>query len=177
MSKLNVFISYDLGLTWQLIGTDINASYGQFEYQLSDIATTIVLFMIQDTKDPSILDISQSVTVIKAVFLQLDDEKMQRLLTGEVITTFHPAIKEISLQIEEKERVRIIGLECPHNGCTVEFISATQKHECPCHGSAFSRFGCLMRGPAEVDLKRYQGKLDISTQIIKIDLQTEEGNC
>lgn len=37
---------------------------------------------------------------------------------------------------------------CPHQGCTVEFVSPTAGFACPCHGSRFGANGQLLSGPA-----------------------------
>jgi thiosulfate dehydrogenase (quinone) large subunit len=37
---------------------------------------------------------------------------------------------------------------CPHQGCTVEFISAKEGFACPCHFSTFNAQGGLTNGPA-----------------------------
>ena len=37
---------------------------------------------------------------------------------------------------------------CPHQGCTVAFLSAAAGFECPCHGSTFDSSGAVTRGPA-----------------------------
>jgi thiosulfate dehydrogenase [quinone] large subunit len=37
---------------------------------------------------------------------------------------------------------------CPHQGCTVNFVSASAGFSCPCHGSRFDASGQLINGPA-----------------------------
>jgi thiosulfate dehydrogenase (quinone) large subunit len=41
---------------------------------------------------------------------------------------------------------------CPHQGCTVEFVSPTAGFACPCHGSRFDASGHRLSGPATSDL-------------------------
>jgi thiosulfate dehydrogenase [quinone] large subunit len=37
---------------------------------------------------------------------------------------------------------------CPHQGCTVDFVSARDGFSCPCHGSQFAVDGSRLSGPA-----------------------------
>lgn len=39
--------------------------------------------------------------------------------------------------------------KCPHQGCRVPYCESSGWFECPCHGSRFTSFGELRRGPAE----------------------------
>jgi thiosulfate dehydrogenase [quinone] large subunit len=41
---------------------------------------------------------------------------------------------------------------CPHQGCTVTFVSPTAGFACPCHGSRFDATGHVLNGPAAADL-------------------------
>ena len=45
---------------------------------------------------------------------------------------------------------------CTHNGCTVEYSNSSSNFVCPCHGSAFSKTGSVVNGPATSPLKSYQ---------------------
>jgi thiosulfate dehydrogenase (quinone) large subunit len=38
---------------------------------------------------------------------------------------------------------------CPHQGCPVNFVSASAGFSCPCHGSRFDAHGKVLNGPAE----------------------------
>ena len=41
---------------------------------------------------------------------------------------------------------------CTHQGCTVDFVSASVGFACPCHGSRFDPTGRVLNGPAPTDL-------------------------
>lgn len=42
---------------------------------------------------------------------------------------------------------------CPHQGCTVTFVSPSQGFACPCHGSFFDAHGARLSGPAPTGLR------------------------
>lgn len=43
---------------------------------------------------------------------------------------------------------------CPHQGCTVSFVSQSAGFECPCHLSTFDTSGAVTRGPALTGLTK-----------------------
>ena len=46
-----------------------------------------------------------------------------------------------------------IDATCPHQGCTVNFVSPGTGFACPCHGSRFDAGGKLLVGPATTGLR------------------------
>jgi len=47
-----------------------------------------------------------------------------------------------------------VDVRCPHLGCQLEWDPDELSWDCPCHGSRFDRFGRLISGPAQEDLRR-----------------------
>ncbi|MDQ2750893.1 MAG: Rieske (2Fe-2S) protein, partial [Actinomycetota bacterium] len=47
---------------------------------------------------------------------------------------------------------RALDATCPHQGCAVDFVSASEGFVCPCHQSRFSAAGKVLTGPASSDL-------------------------
>jgi thiosulfate dehydrogenase [quinone] large subunit len=55
----------------------------------------------------------------------------------------------------EAGRFNAFDAVCPHAGCVVQFSSARDRFECPCHGSLFNaRTGAVEQGPATAGLTR-----------------------
>jgi len=59
--------------------------------------------------------------------------------------------KKIALTKDSGD-IYALGLTCTHLGCTVN--ATPQGFVCPCHGSAFSSRGAVLRGPAARPLAR-----------------------
>lgn len=55
---------------------------------------------------------------------------------------------------------------CTHQSCTVAYNSASDRIECPCHGSIYSTSGSVLQGPAPAALKTYTAT--VSGNMLKI---------
>ena len=67
---------------------------------------------------------------------------------------------------------------CTHLGCTPNWLSASEKFKCPCHGSGFTRQGINIEGPAPRPLERYKIMLAEDGQILvdkNMKFQQEKG--
>ena len=63
--------------------------------------------------------------------------------------------------------ITVVSAICTHRGCTVE--AAGNQLGCQCHGSAFNpNTGAVIRGPAELALKKYEVSEDAGSIFIKI---------
>jgi cytochrome b6-f complex iron-sulfur subunit len=56
------------------------------------------------------------------------------------------------------------NLTCPHLGCMLEELE--DNFICPCHGSEFSKYGSLIKGPAEQDLTSLSVEVNPEGKII-----------
>lgn len=51
-------------------------------------------------------------------------------------------------------KVEALSARCTHLGCTVHWVAAENRFQCPCHGSQFAADGSVLHGPAERPLDR-----------------------
>jgi thiosulfate dehydrogenase [quinone] large subunit len=49
-------------------------------------------------------------------------------------------------------KITALSAVCPHEGCTVDFISPAEGFICPCHQSHFAASGKRISGPAPTGL-------------------------
>ena len=62
--------------------------------------------------------------------------------------------------VDGKPNVVALSAECPHLGCFVDFNSADQHFECPCHKSAFAVGGAKLYGPSRRGLDTLPVKIE-----------------
>ena len=55
--------------------------------------------------------------------------------------------------------------KCPHLGCKVPFVPATNRFECPCHGSKYNVLGEYIEGPAPRGMDRFLVKVDSHDEV------------
>ena len=53
-----------------------------------------------------------------------------------------------------------LAQKCPHMGCRVPYCNSSGWFECPCHGSRFTGFGELRRGPARRGMRYLPVEVD-----------------
>jgi cytochrome b6-f complex iron-sulfur subunit len=57
------------------------------------------------------------------------------------------------------EGVLVMSWRCPHLGCTVPWVEAEGKFDCPCHGSIYNAKGEVLAGPAPRPLDLYPAEI------------------
>ena len=57
------------------------------------------------------------------------------------------------------EGVLVMAWRCPHLGCTVPWVEAEQRFNCPCHGSIYNEKGEVLGGPAPRPLDLYPAEV------------------
>jgi cytochrome b6-f complex iron-sulfur subunit len=63
------------------------------------------------------------------------------------------------------KKLLAVNPTCTHKGCTVKWTSDAKKYDCPCHDSAFSANGKVLKGPASKGLATYPAKI-VGTQVL-----------
>jgi cytochrome b6-f complex iron-sulfur subunit len=61
--------------------------------------------------------------------------------------------------------------KCPHLGCKVPFNPATDRFECPCHGSKYNILGEYIEGPAPRGMDRFLIKVNDHDEVL-VDTST-----
>jgi cytochrome b6-f complex iron-sulfur subunit len=56
---------------------------------------------------------------------------------------------------EPRKGIMAIFKVCTHLGCLYEWVTITNRFECPCHGSKFALTGDYLQGPARRSLDRF----------------------
>ena len=64
--------------------------------------------------------------------------------------------KTIGMYKDEKGKLHLCEMICPHMRCTLRFNNAEHTYDCMCHGSRFSYDGTYLDGPSKRDLTRYE---------------------
>jgi glycine/D-amino acid oxidase-like deaminating enzyme/nitrite reductase/ring-hydroxylating ferredoxin subunit len=65
-------------------------------------------------------------------------------------------VKKIATYRDENGNLHAFSAVCPHLGCVVRWDACEKSWDCPCHGSRFDAFGCVINGPAVSDLKKVE---------------------
>ena len=74
--------------------------------------------------------------------------------------------------VREAAGFYVLSTTCTHLGCTPNWLAASEKFKCPCHGSGFVKSGINIEGPAPRPLERYKITLAEDGQIL-IDKNTK----
>lgn len=66
--------------------------------------------------------------------------------------------RKVAVYRDERGAVHERSAVCPHLGCIVDWNPTEKTWDCPCHGSRFDRFGTVINGPANVNLRPLDGR-------------------
>lgn len=105
-------------------------------------------------------------TVRKDGFIVLS--KVQALSEQGIILDKQNAAKPILIvRNPDNMNLSAINPTCTHQGCLVEWKTATKIFACPCHGSKFSSDGKVLTGPAEKPLESFEAKEEDGLVLVK----------
>ncbi len=66
------------------------------------------------------------------------------------------------------KKLLAVNPRCTHNGCTVKWLTAEKKYECPCHDANFAADGKVLKGPAKEPLATYTAKIEGTQVVVKV---------
>jgi 3-phenylpropionate/trans-cinnamate dioxygenase ferredoxin reductase component len=64
--------------------------------------------------------------------------------------------QKLAVHRDEAGSLHAVSAVCTHMGCVVDWNSAEETWDCPCHGSRFAIDGEVIRGPAKRPLERHE---------------------
>lgn len=86
--------------------------------------------------------------------------------TGFLLNKQSPVGSVLVVRTPEKKLIAV-NPTCTHAGCTVAWVSSSEKFNCPCHQAQFGIDGKVLKGPARKPLKTYQAKLQGTSVLVK----------
>ena len=95
----------------------------------------------------------------KGLAVKLDKAEALKTVGGSV--TLKLKGKEILFIRDADTSIRAVNPTCTHKQCTVAYVKAKNRIECPCHASAFDLDGTVTSGPAPRPLETYPAKLQL----------------
>ena len=67
--------------------------------------------------------------------------------------------KQVAISRDENGMLHAVSARCTHLGCIVNWNTAEQTWDCPCHGSRFAQDGSVIEGPAVTALEDVTAEL------------------
>ncbi len=88
------------------------------------------------------------------------DVKEFKVGTVSTIREMHGFVSRIG-----PEGALVMAWRCPHLGCTVPWVDAEHRFNCPCHGSIYNERGEVLAGPAPRPLDLYPAEI-VGTELV-----------
>lgn len=178
VSYLRIDFTPNKGIQWQTIAERVVAQEGQYPWEVPQISSQLAQFRLLDLESGRVLSTSESFfQLIPSVSLQIKDYPVLSSLGG-VVLYQHPIFGTISIIRTALDQFSILNLNCTHNGCPVDTPDQGNSWVCPCHGSEFSKLGCVKMGPAQRPLALHEYKFNAATGELLVYLtQNERQTC
>lgn len=155
---LQIEFSNDGGQNWTTIVENVTSETTFFEWQVPNIKSEQCLIRITDETEPALQDRSDAFFSIRESYaIQLSQHLELQQQNGFKIFDMG-AFANFAIVVTGVNEFKVLSLTCTHAGCTVAWQET--RFECPCHGSAFDKHGCVMAGPALESLWTYEYEFD-----------------
>jgi len=74
-------------------------------------------------------------------------------------------LKKVAVYRDENKMLHAYTAVCPHLGCVVQWNEEEHSFDCPCHGSRFTKYGEVINGPANTNLKEIEIKDNVEHEV------------
>ena len=175
---VRIEFSKNKGIDWTSIAEKVAAREGRYLWEVPQISSQLSLFRLIDANTDEILSASTQVyQLIPTLEVMILDHPELASLGGVLVLT-RPAFETISIIRTGENTFKILNLNCTHNGCPVETFDQGKTWVCPCHGSEFTKLGCVIQGPARLPLYVYAHDFNSNSNTLLIYLiQSEQKTC
>jgi Rieske Fe-S protein len=175
---VRIEFSRNRGVDWVIIAEKVVAREGRYLWEVPQISSELALFRLVDVQTTEVLSASiQVFKVIPTLELKIEDHPELANLGGVLVLT-RPAFETISIIRTAENTFKILNLNCTHNGCPVETFDQGKTWVCPCHGSEFTKLGCVIQGPARLPLNVYAHDFNSDSNTLLVYLiQNEQKTC
>lgn len=174
VGALLIELSSTGGTVWTKVAENVPAETGLYEWTLPRRNSMECLIRLSEMSDPSLKDESDAFFSIRESFtIQLAEHPELSAVGG--FKLFESPLGSIAVLVIAENVFKVLSLTCTHAGCTLEWKETG--FQCPCHGSAFSREGCVLGGPAQQALWIYEYKYEEAQKKLTVFNSLKPGIC
>ena len=175
---VRIEFSRNKGIDWITLVENIPAKEGVFFWQIPQIYSELAFFRLVDVSSNKVLSITEkALRIIPKVKVLLKDHPELESIGGLLLIEL-PTFGTVSIIRTGTSTFKVLNLNCTHLGCPLNTDDQGQNWYCKCHGSMFSKLGCVVNGPAERHLPVYEHQFNSTEKSLVIyNLQVETKTC
>lgn len=86
-------------------------------------------------------------------------------------------VEKVSTWVVRTDQNKVVAFNpsCTHLGCAYHWENSAKQFICPCHGSAFTVDGKVVKGPAPRNLDRYVCRIESNKVLVSPEIDGEVG--
>jgi Rieske Fe-S protein len=175
VESLRIELSTNNGLAWMKLAEQLSAATGALEWEVPVRSSDQCRVRITDVADPTVQDENDAFFSIRVseTILLAEHPELQQVDGFKVFD--NTTLGGIAVLVTGMNTFQVLSLSCTHAGCGVYWDS--MGFQCPCHGSAFDKKGCVLAGPATEPLWNYDYTFDAGQQVLTVLNRLKTGAC
>jgi Rieske Fe-S protein len=175
---VRIEFSRNKGIDWIILGEKIPAKEGEFFWQVPQIYSELAFFRLIDVATNQVLSMTETAQrIIPKVTVLLKNHPELETVGGLLLIEL-PSFGTVSIIRTGASTFKVLNLNCTHLGCPLNTDDQGQNWYCNCHGSLFSKLGCVVNGPAQRPLPVYEHQFNNGEKVLIIyNIQNEPTTC